>query len=61
MGAGFFRIHFPLDMIGATAVACVAYTLIAPLWHFAGGVVRCVIVAYGRILARPIDMGWLRR
>jgi membrane-associated phospholipid phosphatase len=57
----FLGIHFPLDMIGATAVACVAYTLIAPFWHFAGGGVRCVIVAYGRIIARPIDMGWLRR
>jgi undecaprenyl-diphosphatase len=48
VGAGFLGIHFPLDMIGATAVACVAYTLVAPLWHFAGGVVtRCVIMAYG--------------
>lgn len=54
----FVGIHFPLDMIDATAVACVTYTLIAPLWHFAGRVVtRCAIVAYGRILARPIDMG----
>jgi undecaprenyl-diphosphatase len=28
----FVGVHFPLDMAGAVAVACVAYGLVAPLW-----------------------------
>jgi undecaprenyl-diphosphatase len=62
MGTGVICVHFPLDMIEAAAVACFAYALIAPLWYCAGGfVTRSAIVAYRRILARPINMGWLHR
>jgi undecaprenyl-diphosphatase len=58
----FVGVHFPLDMLGAAAVTCLAYSLIAPLWHFAGSVVtRWAIVIYRQLLAWPIDRGWLRR
>jgi undecaprenyl-diphosphatase len=58
----FLGVHFPLDMTGAAAVACASYVLIAPVWHLAGSAVtRWVIVLYRRLLARPIDLGWLRR
>jgi undecaprenyl-diphosphatase len=58
----FLGVHFPLDMLGAAAVACVAYALIAPLWHVAGNAVtRWAIVVYRKLLARPIALGWLRR
>jgi undecaprenyl-diphosphatase len=58
----FVGVHFPLDMLGAAAVACLAYALIAPLWHLAGSAVtRGTIVVYRKLLALPIDLGWLRR
>jgi undecaprenyl-diphosphatase len=58
----FLGVHFPLDMFGAAAVACVAYVLIAPLWHLAGmTLTRSAIVLYRKLLARPIAVGWLRR
>jgi undecaprenyl-diphosphatase len=58
----FLGVHFPLDMFGAAAVACVAYVLIAPLWHLAGSAVtRWAIVVYRKLLARPINLGWMRR
>jgi undecaprenyl-diphosphatase len=58
----FLGVHFPLDMFGAAAVACVAYVLIAPLWHLAdSAVTRWAIVVYRKLLARPINLGWMRR
>jgi undecaprenyl-diphosphatase len=43
-------------------VAGVACVLIAPLWHLAGmAVTRWAIMLYRKLLARPIDLGWLRR
>jgi undecaprenyl-diphosphatase len=58
----FLGVHFPLDMFGAAAVACVAYMPIAPAWHFAGRTVtQCAIGLYRKLLAWPIDLGWLRR
>jgi len=58
----FLGVHFPLDMLGAAAVACVAYALIAPLWHLVGSAVTgWVINVYRKLLALPIDLGWLRR
>lgn len=57
----FVGVHFPLDMIGAAAVACVAYALIAPLWHLAGSAVtRWAVAVYRKLLAWPIHRGWLR-
>lgn len=58
----FLGVHFPLDMIGAVAVACAAYALTAPLWRLAGILVTHLAIAlYRRLLARPIGLGWLRR
>jgi undecaprenyl-diphosphatase len=46
----------------AGAVACVTYVLIAPVWQFAGiAVTRWVILLYRKVLARPINLVWLRR
>jgi undecaprenyl-diphosphatase len=58
----FLGVHFPLDMPGAVVVAGVAYFLLAPFWNFGGAAVtRCAIALYRKLLARPIDLGWLRR
>jgi len=58
----FLGVHFPMDMLGAVLVACAAYVLIAPAWHLAGvAVTRWTITVYRKLLARPIDLGWLRR
>ncbi|HEX7932063.1 MAG TPA: phosphatase PAP2 family protein [Paraburkholderia sp.] len=56
----FVGVHFPLDMVGAAAVACVTYALIAPLWGRAGVTLTHSLVAvYRKLLAWPIDRGWL--
>ncbi|WP_423760986.1 phosphatase PAP2 family protein [Burkholderia sp. NLJ2] len=58
----FLGVHFPLDMLGAAAVACATYVLIVPLWHRAGdAVTRVIVLTYRKLLARPIASGWLRR
>ncbi|WP_321782197.1 phosphatase PAP2 family protein [Burkholderia pyrrocinia] len=58
----FLGVHFPLDMLGAVAVACATYVLIAPLWVLAGRAVTGIITRiYRKLLARPIASGWLRR
>jgi undecaprenyl-diphosphatase len=57
----FLGVHFPLDMIGAVAVACAAYALIAPLWRLGGTpVTHAAIMLYRKLFARPISLGWLR-
>ncbi|HYS68374.1 MAG TPA: phosphatase PAP2 family protein [Paraburkholderia sp.] len=56
----FIGIHFPLDMAGAVVVACVACLLIAPLWRLGGaGVTHRLVAAYRKLLAWPIERGWL--
>jgi PAP2 superfamily. len=56
----FVGVHFPLDMVGAVAMACVAYLLITPLWQIGGSVVtRGLITVYRKLLAWPIGRGWL--
>ncbi|ERJ40941.1 phosphatase PAP2 family protein [Burkholderia cepacia] len=58
----FLGVHFPLDMLGAAAVACATCVLIVPLWHRAGdAVTRVIVLTYRKLLARPIASGWLRR
>jgi undecaprenyl-diphosphatase len=53
-------VHFPLDMVGAVGMACVAYLLIAPLWRLAGAtVMRGLVTVYRKLLAWPIGRGWL--
>ncbi|CAB3644670.1 Putative undecaprenyl-diphosphatase YbjG [Paraburkholderia sediminicola] len=56
----FVGVHFPLDMVGAVIVACVAFLLIAPLWRLCGAAVTGSLVkVYRKLLARPIERGWL--
>ncbi|RQS65680.1 phosphatase PAP2 family protein [Burkholderia sp. Bp8963] len=57
----FLGVHFPLDMIGAVAVTCVAYAVMAPFWRMSGPTVtRLAIMLYRTLLAWPINRGWLR-
>lgn len=57
----FLGVHFPLDMIGAVAVACIAYAVIAPLWKMRGpAVTRLAVSLYRMLLAWPISRGWLQ-
>jgi undecaprenyl-diphosphatase len=56
----FVGVHFPLDMAGAVAVACIAYALVAPLWKMSGAALtRGLIAVYRKLLAWPIGRGWL--
>lgn len=58
----FLGVHFPLDMVGAVAVAAMAYAVVLPLWRTWGDtVIHLVERLYRAILARPIAAGWLRR
>ncbi|KFX64537.1 phosphatase PAP2 family protein [Paraburkholderia fungorum] len=58
----FLGVHFPLDMLGGVVVACVAYFLVAPFWDLGGAAVtQWAIALYRKLLAWPIDLGWLRR
>lgn len=57
----FLGVHFPLDMIGAAAVACIAYAAIARLWQTGGtAMTDLLITLYRTLLAWPISRGWLR-
>lgn len=58
----FLGVHFPLDMVGAVAVAGVVWLGISPIWRVCGE--RCtaqVIEIYRTLLARPIALDWIRR
>ena len=58
----FLGVHFPLDMVGAVAVAGVAYVVISPLWRMAGDTFTDLAEQlYRAVLARPIVSGWIRR
>lgn len=58
----FLGVHFPLDMVGAVAVAGMAYGVIAPLWRMAGNTLTDHAERlYRAVLARPIASGWVRR
>ncbi|WP_128598657.1 phosphatase PAP2 family protein [Paraburkholderia kirstenboschensis] len=58
----FVGVHFPLDMVGAIVVACLAYALITPLWRIGGRSVTLLAIGlYRKLLTRPIALGWLRR
>ncbi|MDR5857773.1 phosphatase PAP2 family protein [Caballeronia sp. LZ062] len=53
-------VHFPLDMAGALAFACVGHVLVKPLWNRAGdSLMRMLNALYRRLLAWPISRGWL--
>jgi undecaprenyl-diphosphatase len=56
----FVGVHFPLDMVGAVVVAGVAFLLISPLWQWLGAsLTRALIAVYRKLLAWPIQRGWL--
>lgn len=58
----FLGLHFPLDMVGAVAVAGLAYVVISPLWRMAGDTFTDLAEQlYRAVLARPIVSGWIRR
>jgi undecaprenyl-diphosphatase len=53
-------VHFPLDMVGAVGVSCLAYALLVPLWGRAGDAfMRLLISLYRKMLSWPIRRGWL--
>jgi undecaprenyl-diphosphatase len=57
----FLGVHFPLDMVGAVAVAWAAYGIISPLWRVAGEpLMHPFERLYRALLARPIAAGWVR-
>ena len=57
----FVGVHFPLDMLGAAAVAWLACVLGKPFWLIGGPfVTRALITLYRKLLALPIEWGWLR-
>lgn len=56
----FVGVHFPLDMAGAVVVAGASFMLIAPLWRWLGAsLTRALIAVYRKLLAWPIERGWL--
>lgn len=58
----FLGVHFPLDMLGAVGVAGLAYALVSPFWHKVGLLITELAErAYWKVLARPIETGWIRR
>jgi len=58
----FLGLHFPLDMVGAVAVAGVAYVIVSPLWRMAGGTLTNLAEKlYRTVFAHPIAYGWVRR
>ncbi len=57
----FLGVHFPLDMIGAVATACIAYAVLSPLWTVCGRqVARFAIGLYRTLFATLISRCWLR-
>jgi len=61
-GRVFVGVHFPLDMLGAVALAGLAYAVLAPIWWSCGTALTDALIAlYRRLLAVPIRLGWLRR
>ncbi len=57
----FIGVHFPFDMAGAVVIACVAYSVVRPLWSLAGSAATdLTILLYRKLLAWPIARGWMR-
>jgi undecaprenyl-diphosphatase len=60
-GRVFAGVHYPLDMLGAVAVAGLVYWATAPLWLLRGqALLRGAVALYRRAFALPIRQGWLR-
>ena len=57
----FLGVHFPLDMVGAVAVASAVLLGISPVWRrVGGGLTAQAMELYRAFLARPIALGWIR-
>lgn len=57
----YLGVHFPFDMLGAAAVATASYACVAPLWRRYGpATTQCCEWVYHKILALPIQRGWIR-
>ena len=58
----FLGVHFPLDMAGAVAVACLAWVAIHLVWARVGdAVIGRIEQFYRLVLGQPISHGWIRR
>ncbi|MBG6075601.1 phosphatase PAP2 family protein [Polaromonas sp. CG_9.11] len=58
----YLGVHFPLDMVGAVAVAILAWLAIHMMWLRVGEAVTWRIEQFYRlVLAQPISHGWIRR
>lgn len=58
----FLGLHFPFDMLGAVAVACLAYVFLSPPWRVAGErLTQMLEESYWKLMAWPILRGWVRR
>lgn len=58
----FLGLHFPFDMLGAIAVACISHALLSRPWRLAGEhLTRMTENAYRKLMAWPIGQGWMRR
>lgn len=58
----FLGLHFPFDMLGAVAIACVCYAFLTPPWRLAGERLTTMTEkSYWKLMAWPIGRGWIRR
>ena len=58
----YLGLHFPLDMLGAVVVACLACVAVSPFWRRMGpATTRVAEKLYGKVFAYPIARGWVRR
>jgi undecaprenyl-diphosphatase len=58
----FLGVHFPLDMVGALAVAGAVWLGISPIWRRVEERITAQAARiYRALLARPIALGWIRR
>ena len=58
----FVGVHFPLDMVGAVAVAGAVYVVTLPLWRIGGdALTNYAEQIYRKVFSRPIAYGWVRR
>ena len=57
----FLGVHFPLDMVGAAAVAGIAHLVVAPLWRLWGHAIgNWAERVYERLFASAIRAGWAK-
>lgn len=58
----FVGVHYPFDMVGATAVVSAVWLFIRPIWSRVGEPVTALgSNLYRAVFARPIALGWIRR